>query len=423
MSHPTILRYKTQQVLVGDVAIGGGAPIVVQSMTNTDTVDAEGTARQIYELAQAGSELVRITVNTSEAAIQVPRIRKMLDDMGCDVPLIGDFHYNGHRLLTEFPECAQALAKYRINPGNVGKNRKGEDQFAMMISVAKQYNKPVRIGVNWGSLDQDLVVRLMDENAKLAHPKEVAEVTREALIVSALDSAKRAEEIGLPHDHIVLSCKVSEVQDLIAVYRELATRSDYPLHLGLTEAGMGSKGIVASTAALSVLLQQGIGDTIRISLTPEPGGARTQEVVVAQEILQTMGLRSFAPMVTACPGCGRTTSTVFQELAQSIQIYLRQQMPLWREQYSGVEEMTVAVMGCIVNGPGESKLANIGISLPGTGENPAAPVYVDGEKTVTLRGDKIAEEFTQIVDDYVARKFAKREAGDKPAKRIEIKAI
>jgi (E)-4-hydroxy-3-methylbut-2-enyl-diphosphate synthase len=423
MSHPSTLRCKTQQVIIGGIAVGGGSPIVVQSMTNTDTLDAEGTARQVYELAQAGSELVRITVNTSEAAVQVPRIRKMLDAMGCDVPLIGDFHYNGHRLLTEFPECAQALAKYRINPGNVGKNRKGEDQFAMMISVAKQYNKPVRIGVNWGSLDQELVVRLMDENARLPVPKEASEVTREALIISALDSAKRAEEIGLPHDRIILSCKVSDVQDLIAVYRELATRSDYPLHLGLTEAGMGSKGIVASTAALAVLLQQGIGDTIRISLTPEPGGARTQEVVVAQEILQTMGLRSFAPMVTACPGCGRTTSTVFQELAQSIQTYLRAQMPVWREQYTGVEEMNVAVMGCIVNGPGESKLANIGISLPGTGENPAAPVYVDGEKTVTLRGDNIAEEFTRIVDDYVARKYVKRAEGDKPARRIEIKAI
>jgi (E)-4-hydroxy-3-methylbut-2-enyl-diphosphate synthase len=423
MSHPSTLRCKTQQVIIGGIAVGGGSPIVVQSMTNTDTVDAEGTARQVYELAQAGSELVRITVNTSEAAVQVPRIRKMLDAMGCDVPLIGDFHYNGHRLLTEFPECAQALAKYRINPGNVGKNRKGEDQFAMMISVAKQYNKPVRIGVNWGSLDQELVVRLMDENARLPEPKEASDVTREALIISALDSAKRAEEIGLPHDRIILSCKVSDVQDLIAVYRELATRSDYPLHLGLTEAGMGSKGIVASTAALAVLLQQGIGDTIRISLTPEPGGARTQEVVVAQEILQTMGLRSFAPMVTACPGCGRTTSTVFQELAQSIQTYLRAQMPVWREQYTGVEEMNVAVMGCIVNGPGESKLANIGISLPGTGENPAAPVYVDGEKTVTLRGDNIAEEFTRIVDDYVAKKYVKRAEGDKPARRIEIKAI
>lgn len=409
MSHLPVLRLHRQCVHVGDIAIGGDTPVVVQSMTNTDTADAEGTVRQVYELAQAGSELVRITVNTSEAAAQVPRIRRMLDEMGCKVPLIGDFHYNGHRLLTDFPECAQALAKYRINPGNVGKNRKGEDQFAMMIAVAKQYDKPVRIGVNWGSLDQDLVVRLMDENARLAKPKEVGEVTREALIVSALDSAKRAEELGLPHSRIVLSCKVSDVQDLIAVYCELAQRCDYPLHLGLTEAGMGSKGIVASTAALAVLLQQGIGDTIRVSLTPAPGGARTEEVVVAQEILQTMGLRSFAPMVTACPGCGRTTSTVFQELAQSIQNYLRAQMPVWREQYSGVEEMKVAVMGCIVNGPGESKLANIGISLPGTGESPAAPVYVDGEKTVTLRGEHIAEEFTQIVNEYVARKYARRE--------------
>ncbi|MEI7842508.1 MAG: flavodoxin-dependent (E)-4-hydroxy-3-methylbut-2-enyl-diphosphate synthase [Gallionellaceae bacterium] len=423
MSHSLISRRQTQGVQVGQITIGGGAPIVVQSMTNTDTEDAEGTARQVFELAKAGSELVRITVNTSEAAAQVPRIRKMLDDMGCDVPLIGDFHYNGHRLLTEFSECAQALAKYRINPGNVGKNRKGEDQFAMMIGVAKQYGKPVRIGVNWGSLDQDLVVRMMDDNAQLPQPKDVAEVTREALIVSALDAAKRAEELGLPHDQIVLSCKVSEVQDLIAVYRELTTRSDYPLHLGLTEAGMGSKGIVASTAALAVLLQQGIGDTIRVSLTPEPGGDRTQEVVVAQEILQTMGLRAFAPMVTACPGCGRTTSTVFQELAQNIQAYLRAQMPTWREQFVGVEEMSVAVMGCIVNGPGESKLANIGISLPGTGESPSAPVYVDGEKKVTLRGDNIANEFTQIVNDYVASKYAKREPGDKPPKRIEIKAI
>ncbi|OIR01577.1 4-hydroxy-3-methylbut-2-en-1-yl diphosphate synthase [mine drainage metagenome] len=423
MSHFPVPRRSTQRVLVGDIAIGGDAHVVVQSMTNTDTVDAEGTARQVFELAQAGSELVRITVNTSEAAVQVPRIRKMLDAMGCDVPLIGDFHYNGHRLLTEFPECAQALAKYRINPGNVGKNRKGEDQFAMMIGVAKQYDKPVRIGVNWGSLDQDLVVRMMDENARLAQPKEVAEVTRQALIVSALDSARRAEELGLAHDRIVLSCKVSGVQDLIAVYRDLANRCDYPLHLGLTEAGMGSKGIVGSTAALAVLLQQGIGDTIRVSLTPEPGGARTQEVVVAQEILQTMGLRSFTPMVTACPGCGRTTSTVFQELAQSIQNYLREQMPVWREQYTGVEEMTVAVMGCIVNGPGESKMANIGISLPGTGESPAAPVYVDGEKTVTLRGERIAQEFQQIVDDYVARNYARRAPGEKAGKRIEIKAV
>lgn len=423
MSHFSIPRHLTQCVYVDGVAIGGNAPVAVQSMTNTDTVDAEGTARQVFELAQAGSELVRITVNTSEAAIQVPRIRKMLDAMGCDVPLIGDFHYNGHRLLTEFPECAQALAKYRINPGNVGKNRKGEDQFAMMIAVARQYGKPVRIGVNWGSLDQDLVVRMMDENAKSEQPKDVSEVTREALIVSALDSAQRAEELGLAHDRIVLSCKVSGVQDLIAVYQELASRCDYPLHLGLTEAGMGSKGIVGSTAALAVLLQQGIGDTIRISLTPAPGGARTEEVVVAQEILQTMGLRSFTPMVTACPGCGRTTSTVFQELAQSIQNYLRAQMPVWREQYTGVEEMTVAVMGCIVNGPGESKMANIGISLPGTGENPAAPVYVDGEKVTTLRGDGISQEFQRIVEDYVVRNYARRAVGEKAGKRIAIKAI
>ena len=407
MSHIHIPRHATQRVMVGGIAIGG-APILVQSMTNTDTVDIAATVKQVQELAQAGSELVRITVNTSEAAAAVPHIRARLDALGCHVPLVGDFHYNGHRLLTEFPECAQALAKYRINPGNVGKNRKGEDQFAMMIAVAKQYDKPVRIGVNWGSLDQDLVVRMMDENAKLAQPKEADAVTREALIVSALDSAKRAEELGLAHDRIVLSCKVSEVQDLIAVYRELAKRCDYPLHLGLTEAGMGSKGIVASTAAMSVLLQEGIGDTIRVSLTPEPGGDRTREVLVAQEILQTMGLRSFAPMVTACPGCGRTTSTVFQELAQDIQTYLRAQMPIWREQYVGVEEMDVAVMGCIVNGPGESKLANIGISLPGTGENPAAPVYVNGEKVTTLRGDNIAQEFQQIVDEYVARTYVRR---------------
>ncbi|MDO8312435.1 MAG: flavodoxin-dependent (E)-4-hydroxy-3-methylbut-2-enyl-diphosphate synthase [Sideroxyarcus sp.] len=423
MSHHSTLRHKTQAVRVGDIVIGGGAPIVVQSMTNTDTADAEGTAHQVYELAQAGSELVRITVNTSAAAAQVATIRKMLDDMGCDVPLIGDFHYNGHRLLTEFPDCAQALAKYRINPGNVGRNRKGEDQFAMMIAVASQYDKPVRIGVNWGSLDQDLVVRMMDENAKLAQPKEASEVTREALIVSALQSAQRAEKLGLAHDRIVLSCKVSAVQDLIAVYTELSGRCDYPLHLGLTEAGMGSKGIVASTAALAVLLQRGIGDTIRISLTPEPKGDRTREVLVGQEILQTMGLRSFAPMVTACPGCGRTTSTVFQELAQDIQRYLRAQMPLWREQYVGVEEMDVAVMGCIVNGPGESKLASIGISLPGTGESPAAPVYVDGEKTVTLRGDNIAQEFQQIVDDYVKRTYIRRAPGDKPRRRIPIQAV
>ncbi len=408
MSHSHIARHATQRVVVDGIAIGGGSPVVVQSMTNTDTADVTATTKQVHELAQAGSELVRITVNTSEAAAAVPHIRRRLDALGCKVPLIGDFHYNGHRLLTEYSECAQALAKYRINPGNVGKNRKGEDQFAMMVAVAKQYGKPVRIGVNWGSLDQAVVVRMMDENAKLPQPKDVSEVTREALIVSALESAKRAEELGLPRDRIVLSCKVSEVQDLIAVYQELAGRCDYALHLGLTEAGMGSKGIVASTAALAVLLQQGIGDTIRVSLTPAPNGSRTEEIVVAQEILQTMGLRSFTPMVTACPGCGRTTSTVFQELAEHIQNYLRAQMPVWREQFSGVEEMTVAVMGCIVNGPGESKIANIGISLPGTGETPSAPVYVDGEKTVTLRGDNIAEEFTRIVNDYVAKNYAKR---------------
>lgn len=424
MNNIYLRRRQTQAVAVGDLFIGGGAPIVVQSMTNTDSADAKKTAQQVFELAQAGSELVRITVNTSEAAAQVATIRKMLDDWGCNVPLIGDFHFNGHRLLTEFADCAQALAKYRINPGNVGSNRKGEDQFAMMIAVAKEYDKPVRIGVNWGSLDQALVVRLMDENAKLAHPKSVAEVTREALIVSALQSAARAEALGLAGNHIVLSCKVSAVQDLIAVYSALAQRSDYALHLGLTEAGMGSKGIVSSTAALAILLQQGIGDTIRISLTPEPNGDRNQEVIVGQEILQTMGLRAFAPMVTACPGCGRTTSTVFQALAQTIQSYLRTQMPIWREQYVGVEEMDVAVMGCIVNGPGESKLANIGISLPGTGESPAAPVYVDGEKTVTLRGENIAAEFTQIVNDYVANTYPKRTANDKKvAKRIAITPI
>ncbi len=423
MSQHSIPRRATQRVIVGNIAIGGGAPIVVQSMTNTDTVDAAGTARQVFELAQAGSELVRITVNTAEAAAQVPHIREMLDQMGCNVPLVGDFHYNGHRLLTDFPECAQTLGGYRINPGNVGRNRKGEDQFAMMIEAACRYSKPVRIGVNWGSLEADLIVRMMDENAKSPQPKEAAAVMREALIVSALDSAQRAEKLGLPHDRIVLSCKVSEVQGLIAVYRELALRCDYPLHLGLTEAGMGSKGIVASTAALAVLLQEGIGDTIRISLTPEPGGDRTQEVIVAQEILQTMGLRSFTPMVIACPGCGRTTSTVFQELAQSIQSYLREQMPVWREQYSGAEEMTVAVMGCIVNGPGESKMANIGISLPGSNEHPAAPVYVDGQKIVTLRGDNIANEFKQIVNDYVARNYARREAGHPHPKTIPIHVI
>ncbi len=408
MSQHPIPRRVTQRVTVGNVTIGGGAPILVQSMTNTDTVDAAGTARQVFELAQAGSELVRITVNTPEAAAQVPHIRELLDQLDCSVPLVGDFHYNGHRLLTDFPGCAEALAGYRINPGNVGRNQKGEDQFAVMIDAACRYNKPIRIGVNWGSLDADLIVRMMDENSRLSQPQEAEVVMREALIVSALSSAQRAEQLGLPHDRIVLSCKVSEVQALVAVYRELALRCDYPLHLGLTEAGMGSKGIVASTAALAILLQEGIGDTVRISLTPEPGGDRTREVIVAQEILQTMGLRSFAPMVIACPGCGRTTSTVFQELAQDIQSYLRDQMPLWREEYGGVEEMKVAVMGCIVNGPGESKMANIGISLPGSNENPAAPVYVDGEKVITLRGDNIASDFKKIVNDYVVRKYSRR---------------
>ena len=409
MSEAVIRRHLSQRVAVGKVMLGGGAPIVVQSMTNTDTADVEATTRQVYELAEAGSELVRITVNTPEAATAVAQIRSRLDRLGCDVPLVGDFHYNGHRLLTEFPDCAQVLAKYRINPGNVGRNREEDDPFSIMIATAVRYGKPVRIGVNWGSLDQNLVVRMMDENSRQAEPKDVREVTRAALIASALQSAQRAEQLGLAHDRIVLSCKVSEVQDLIAVYRALVQQCDYALHLGLTEAGMGSKGIVASTAALAVLLQEGIGDTIRISLTPEPGGSRTQEVVVAQEILQTMGLRAFAPMVVACPGCGRTTSTAFQELAQSIQAHLRSQMPLWRERHDGVENMTVAVMGCIVNGPGESKKANIGISLPGTGESPAAPVYIDGEKAMTLRGDNIAAEFTRIVDEYVERKYVKRE--------------
>jgi (E)-4-hydroxy-3-methylbut-2-enyl-diphosphate synthase len=406
-------RRLSRQVAVGGVRIGGGAPVVVQSMTNTDTEDAAGTARQVEALARAGSELVRITVNTPEAAAQVPRIREMLDARNCAVPLIGDFHYNGHKLLTQYPDCAQALAKYRINPGNVGKGAKRDEQFATLIECALRYGKPVRIGVNWGSLDQELLARLMDENAKTERPREAADVMREAVIRSALDSAKAAQELGLPAERIVLSCKMSQVQDLIAVYRELAARCDYALHLGLTEAGMGSKGIVASTAALAVLLQQGIGDTIRISLTPEPGGDRTREVIVAQEILQTMGLRAFTPMVSACPGCGRTTSTVFQELADKIQSYLRNQMPVWRESHPGVEEMRVAVMGCVVNGPGESKHAHIGISLPGTGEVPVAPVYVDGRKTVTLKGERIAEEFQAIVEDYVRRKY----------RRIPIKAV
>ncbi|AJC22000.1 flavodoxin-dependent (E)-4-hydroxy-3-methylbut-2-enyl-diphosphate synthase [Pandoraea pulmonicola] len=391
------------------VTVGGDSPIRVQSMTNTDTADAIGTAIQVKELAQAGSELVRITVNTPEAAEAVPAIRDQLDRMGVMVPLVGDFHYNGHKLLADFPACAEALSKYRINPGNVGQGAKRDTQFAQMIEMAIKYDKPVRIGVNWGSLDQSLLARIMDENAARATPWEAQSVMYEALITSALESAELAQRVGLSADKILLSCKVSAVQDLIAVYRELAKRCDYALHLGLTEAGMGSKGIVASTAALSVLLQEGIGDTIRISLTPEPGGARTGEVVVAQEILQTMGLRAFAPMVIACPGCGRTTSTVFQELASSIQTYLREQMPVWKAQYPGVENMHVAVMGCIVNGPGESKHANIGISLPGSGESPAAPVFVDGEKVRTLRGDHIAEEFQQIVDEYVKTRYGQAE--------------
>ena len=395
-----VVRYGAREVKVG-----GGAPVVVQSMTNTDTADAIGTAIQVRDLARAGSEVVRITVNTPEAAEAVPAIREQLDRMECDVPLVGDFHYNGHKLLMDYPECAKALSKYRINPGNVGQGAKRDTQFAQMIEAACRYDKPVRIGVNWGSLDQSLLARIMDENAQRAEPWSAQAVMYEALITSAIENARRAEEIGLAGDKIILSCKVSGVQDLIAVYRELARRCDYPLHLGLTEAGMGSKGIVASTAALSVLLQEGIGDTIRISLTPEPGGDRTKEVVVAQEILQTMGLRKFTPMVIACPGCGRTTSTVFQELADRIQTYLRDQMPVWKKEYPGVEEMNVAVMGCIVNGPGESKHANIGISLPGTGESPAAPVFVDGAKTVTLRGERIAEEFQAIVLDYVQTRY------------------
>ncbi|WP_042301036.1 flavodoxin-dependent (E)-4-hydroxy-3-methylbut-2-enyl-diphosphate synthase [Paraburkholderia kururiensis] len=392
------------------VTIGGDAPVRVQSMTNTDTADAIGTAIQIKELAQAGSELVRITVNTPEAAAAVPAIREQLDRMGVTVPLVGDFHYNGHLLLRDYPGCAEALSKYRINPGNVGQGAKRDTQFAQMIEAAVRYDKPVRIGVNWGSLDQDLLARMMDENGARAEPWGAQSVMYEALIRSAIGSAERAVELGLGRDRIVLSCKVSGVQDLIAVYQQLARRCDFALHLGLTEAGMGSKGIVASTAALSVLLQQGIGDTIRISLTPEPGASRTGEVVVGQEILQTMGLRSFTPMVIACPGCGRTTSTLFQELASQIQTYLRTQMPVWRDEYPGVEEMHVAVMGCIVNGPGESKHANIGISLPGSGENPAAPVFIDGEKVKTLRGENIAQEFQQIVSDYVERTYGRAAA-------------
>ena len=404
-------RRASRKVLIShgarQVWVGGDAPVVVQSMTNTDTADAIGTAIQIKELARAGSELVRLTVDRPEAAAAVPAIREQLDRMEIDVPLVGDFHYNGHTLLRDFPECARALSKYRINPGNVGQGAKRDTQFAQMIEVAAHYDKPVRIGVNWGSLDQALLARIMDENALRSNPWTAQAVMYEALITSAIENAVRAEEIGLARDKIILSCKVSGVQDLIAVYRELARRCDYPLHLGLTEAGMGSKGIVASTAALSVLLQEGIGDTIRISLTPEPGGDRTKEVVVGQEILQTMGLRKFAPMVIACPGCGRTTSTTFQELADNIQTFLREQMPEWKKSYPGVEAMNVAVMGCIVNGPGESKHANIGISLPGTGESPAAPVFVDGQKRVTLRGENIVQEFQQIVLEYVKTNYSK----------------
>jgi len=400
-----IARHPTHAVAVGPVLVGGGAPIVVQSMTNTDSADIDATTRQVAQLAQAGSELVRITVNSEEAARAVPAIREKLDNRGVDTPLIGDFHFNGHKLLSNNPACAEALAKYRINPGNVGRGKKRDEQFATMIETACRYDKPVRIGVNWGSLDQELVVRLMDENIKSAEPKDSQEVIHQAMVTSALENAQRAESLGLASDRIILSVKMSGVQDLIAVYQALAERCQYALHLGLTEAGMGAKGIVASTAALAVLLQQGIGDTIRISLTPEPGGSRSQEVQVAQQILQSMGLRAFTPSVVACPGCGRTSSDYFQQLAQDIQSHLREQMPVWHKQYPGVEQMTVAVMGCVVNGPGESKHANIGISLPGTGERPVAPVYVDGEKTVTLKGDHIAEQFQQLVDEYVATTY------------------
>ena len=403
-------RRSSVAATVGRVRIGGSAPIVVQSMTNTDTADVEGTAQQVRALARAGSELVRITVNTDEAAAAVPQIRARLDQLGCDVPLIGDFHFNGHKLLKAQPGCAEALAKYRINPGNVGRGSKRDPQFAEMIETACRYRKPVRIGVNWGSLDPELLTRMMDENNAAPSPRTANEIMRAAVVESCLQSAARAEALGQPHDAIVLSAKVSGVQDLIAIYGELAARCDYPLHVGLTEAGMGSKGIVASTAGIGVLLQSGIGDTIRVSLTPDPGGDRTLEVIVAQEILQTMGLRSFMPMVIACPGCGRTTSTYFQELAQSIQGHLRHRMPEWRKVYDGVEEMNVAVMGCVVNGPGESKHANIGISLPGTGERPVAPVYEDGAKTVTLKGERIAEEFQELVERYVARRFPRRDA-------------
>jgi (E)-4-hydroxy-3-methylbut-2-enyl-diphosphate synthase len=430
MHRPLITRRTSRQVDIAGVHVGGGAAIVIQSMTNTDTADAARTVAQVKSLADAGSELVRITVNSAEAAAAVGTIRAQLDAMGCRVPLVGDFHFNGHKLLTDYPDCARALAKYRINPGNVGKGSKRDPQFVVMIEKAIEYDKPVRIGVNWGSLDADLLARLMDENGRLGQqggePQPADAVMREALITSAIGSAQRAEELGLPGNRIILSCKVSDVQDLVAVYSELARRCDYPLHLGLTEAGMGSKGIVASTAAMAILLQQGIGDTIRVSLTPEPDGDRTREVIVAQEILQTMGLRSFTPMVIACPGCGRTTSTYFQSLAEQIQTYLRASMPAWRLRYPGVENMQVAVMGCVVNGPGESKLANVGISLPGTGETPVAPVFVDGVKTVTLKGDHIAAEFQALVHDYVRATYGGEEpaAHLKPERRtIAVKAV
>ncbi len=425
----------TLQVMVGHVPVGGGlngtiaSPVVVQSMTNTDTADAKATIVQVFELWQAGSEVVRITVNSPEAASQVATIRQGLDALGCNVPLVGDFHYNGHKLLAQYPECAMALAKYRINPGNVGKGSKRDEQFAAMIEAAITYNKAVRIGVNWGSLDQVKMAQMMDDNAKLATPLSADALMREALLQSAIESSEQAIALGLSPNQIIISCKVSNVQDLVTVYTDLASRCDYPLHLGLTEAGMGSKGIVASTAALALLLQRGIGNTIRVSLTPEPNESRCKEVIVAQEILQTMGIRSFTPLVTACPGCGRTTSTYFQELAMQIQSYLRQQMPHWRGHYAGVENLNVAVMGCVVNGPGESKLANIGISLPGTGETPVAPVFVDGKKTVTLKGDRIAEEFQAIVEDYVQTHFAlggklhQPSASSVSQKTIPIKAI
>ena len=407
IAQPLARHSRQAQVVWGSriVTVGGDAPVRIQSMTNTDTVDAIGTAIQVKELAIAGSEMVRITVNTPEAAQAVPYVREQLDRMGIEVPLVGDFHYNGHRLLTDYPDCAQALSKYRINPGNVGKGDKHDKQFGLMIEAAVRWNKAVRIGVNWGSLDQELLASLMDENSARAEPWDAKQVMYEALITSALDSAKLAEKMGMRREQIILSCKVSGVQDLISVYRELAKRDSYALHLGLTEAGMGTKGTVASSAALAVLLQEGIGDTIRVSLTPQPGEARTQEVVIASEILQALGMRSFNPSVTACPGCGRTTSTTFQELTQQIDDFLRAQMPVWRTKYPGVEKMKVAVMGCIVNGPGESKHADIGISLPGSGEAPAAPVYIDGEKSVTLRGDNIAQEFHAIVENYIEKRF------------------